>query len=121
MSKKIDKEEMRRAYARVYMKDYAKFNYPKNKARRRAHSLKKFWPGCKADEAVENYNSLFNLQYGKCRICGTHQSELKAALCVDHCHKTGKVRGLLCHECNTGIGKFKDDKDLLIRAIEYLT
>lgn len=39
---------------------------------------------------------------------------------VVHCHKTGKVRGLLCFNCNTGIGKLKDDIELLKRAVEYL-
>ncbi|WP_353231257.1 MULTISPECIES: endonuclease VII domain-containing protein [Novosphingobium] len=40
---------------------------------------------------------------------------------LDHCHATGRVRGLLCSECNTGIGKLKEDPAILRRAVEYLT
>jgi protein-arginine kinase activator protein McsA len=54
-------------------------------------------------------------QGGRCLIC---QEETK--LHVDHCHETKKVRGLLCRECNTGLGKFKERVDLLERAIHYL-
>lgn len=69
---------------------------------------------------VEQYNELFNLQEGKCMICGVHQSSLDKALCVDHDHSTGEVRGLLCGNCNSGIGFFKDNVDLLNKAIIYL-
>jgi hypothetical protein len=41
-------------------------------------------------------------------------------LSIDHCHETGKVRGLLCDACNTGIGRFSDQVDLLQKAIDYL-
>jgi hypothetical protein len=41
-------------------------------------------------------------------------------LCVDHSHRTGKVRGLLCIECNTGLGRFEDKLQILINAIHYL-
>ena len=52
---------------------------------------------------VREYHRLFELQSGCCALCGIHQDELKKALFVDHCHSTGKIRGLLCHRCNTGI------------------
>lgn len=58
---------------------------------------------------------------GKCEICGGGQSsKTKKSLCLDHCHKTGKLRGWLCHECNVGLGRFKDDIALLQRAIDYI-
>lgn len=41
-------------------------------------------------------------------------------LSIDHCHETGAFRGLLCSECNFGLGKFKDDPELLLAAVEYL-
>lgn len=66
------------------------------------------------------YNELFNKQEGCCAICGIHQSELPNKLCIDHDHITGMVRGLLCLKCNSGIGKFQDNTELLGNAIEYL-
>ena len=51
-------------------------------------------------------------------ICGRKLNEVWTH--IDHCHKTGKVRGILCSECNTGLGKFKDSIELLQKAIEYL-
>lgn len=68
----------------------------------------------------DDYNQMFEAQEGKCLICGTHQSDLKKKLFVDHCHTTGKVRGLLCHKCNSGIGYLNDDLLLVTRAMEYL-
>lgn len=68
----------------------------------------------------EEYNQMFTDQNGCCAICGTHQSELKKRLYVDHCHKNNAVRKLLCQYCNTGLGMFKDNPDILYKAIEYL-
>lgn len=68
----------------------------------------------------ETYNQLLQLQDESCSICGVHQTELKKRLCVDHCHTTSEVRGLLCSNCNTALGKFKDDIKLLTKAIKYL-
>lgn len=70
---------------------------------------------------AENYNEMFINQKGCCKICGIHQDEFVRKLAVDHCHATGEVRGLLCCNCNTGLGKFKDNIDLLENAIKYLT
>lgn len=69
---------------------------------------------------IDEYNALFTEQGGSCAICGTHQSALNIPLCVDHSHLTGKIRGLLCRRCNTGIGLLKDSKDILYRAAKYL-
>ena len=70
---------------------------------------------------LDDYNQMFADQNGCCAICGLHQSEFKKALHVDHCHTTDKVRGLLCAECNLGLGKFKDNIQTLENAIRYLT
>ena len=55
---------------------------------------------------------------GACAICGSKPARKDLAL--DHCHETGKLRGLLCQPCNMGLGHFKDRADLLLRAVEYL-
>jgi hypothetical protein len=67
------------------------------------------------------YNAMLNAQGGVCKIClKPEENERFSKLSVDHCHKTGHVRGLLCSRCNTSIGKFKDDPALLLRAAKYL-
>ena len=63
---------------------------------------------------------MFIKQEGKCRICGRHQRELKLPLAVDHNHKTGHIRGLLCHRCNFILGLASDNVQLLTQVIEYL-
>ena len=67
---------------------------------------------------LEEYNILFEKQNGKCAIC--NKKQINKQLAVDHDHNTGKVRGLLCQNCNTGIGKFKDNPKLLLKAKAYL-
>jgi hypothetical protein len=56
-----------------------------------------------------------------CKLCGDHESnQPHKRLHIDHCHETGKYRGLLCNKCNLGLGAFKDNVDVLKQAIEYL-
>lgn len=74
---------------------------------------------------LEKYNELLNQQNGVCAICKKSESTLDkqgnlANLCVDHDHISGKIRGLLCRMCNSALGKFKDDINLLNSAIQYL-
>lgn len=75
---------------------------------------------------LEQYNKLFEDHDNLCGICKnpeTRKSRTPGKICrlsVDHCHITGKIRGLLCGACNTAIGKFKDDISLMEKAIEYL-
>ena len=70
---------------------------------------------------IEEYNEMFSAQEGQCKICQRHQDDFHKTLGVDHCHDTGKIRGLLCDSCNRGIGLLGDSPDLLNRAIQYLT
>lgn len=66
------------------------------------------------------YNDIFEKQNGVCAICGNIQDRKnRKMLAVDHCHNTGKVRGLLCDKCNIGLGHFDNVKDLEL-AINYL-
>lgn len=70
----------------------------------------------------EDYiNLLIKFNY-KCGICDATQSKHKKSsdLYIDHCHKTNKIRGLLCNACNLGLGSFYDNEELLKRAILYL-
>jgi len=79
-------------------------------------------------ELKKSYNLTWNefkeLQVNqnyKCAICGFEDNGDKAFFpFIDHCHKTNKVRGLLCSKCNFGIGQFNDDTNLLKKAIRYL-
>lgn len=59
---------------------------------------------------AEYYNKLLIQQEGDCAICGRSQSEFNYPLHVDHDHQTGKVRGLLCCGCNTGLGHYEKHK-----------
>ena len=70
---------------------------------------------------LEQYNDLLAKQNGQCAICGRPDHDAKSKnLAVDHCHITRKVRGLLCGNCNNGLGRFQDDIALLERALAYL-
>lgn len=74
---------------------------------------------------LKDYNELHKAQAGVCALC-LNPEILKdrggniRPLCVDHCHTTGKVRGLLCANCNLGLGHFKDNSTVLQKAIKYL-
>jgi hypothetical protein len=70
--------------------------------------------GLTHEEALD----MFKKQHGSCGICQQPLDFYKAHL--DHSHSTGKARGFLCRNCNIGLGHFKDDLDLLDKAMEYL-
>ncbi len=65
------------------------------------------------------YEIMLAAQLGGCAVCGA-SSDRNKRLSVDHCHSTGKVRGLLCHRCNISLGLFKDDAARLRRAADYI-
>ncbi len=95
--------------------------YPEREARRQRESKLPSMYGITGDQ----YNELLIAQDGLCRICGKQETKIRhgrtVALAVDHCHATGRVRGLLCNKCNRAIGWLGDDPALLIRAAEYLS
>lgn len=75
--------------------------------------------------SLEQYKKMFIDQDNKCAICGFEETRISRhgtsmRLCLDHNHFSGKIRKLLCHSCNTGIGKFSENIDLMEKAIQYL-
>lgn len=67
------------------------------------------------------YGHLLSTQNGACAICNTRfEDAQRGVLFVDHCHKTGKVRGLLCQNCNTAIGLLQDNPLFCTKAAKYL-
>lgn len=67
-----------------------------------------------------DYQELLVEQNNKCAICGTDKCSTGRRFAVDHDHKTKLIRGLLCKQCNMGLGHFNDDPDLLVKAVVYL-
>lgn len=92
-----------------------------NRQRSRKHILKSY------GMTEEEFDTLLSSQNSQCKICKTDliptgtREELVKIACVDHCHNTGKVRGILCRKCNSGIGYFKDNPDLVGQAVSYLS
>jgi len=73
---------------------------------------------------LDKYTEMYDQQNGVCAICDKPETAVirgkLMSLAVDHCHTSGKIRGLLCAHCNQGIGKFEEDINRMRRAIEYL-
>lgn len=67
-----------------------------------------------------DYEKLFQLQSGGCAICKQPCATHGKTLSIDHDHKTGKIRGLLCINCNSALGLLKEDEDLIWNLLEYL-
>lgn len=105
-------------------------NTPAAKARRSAYHKAKYRanPDAMADRkmrakfgmSLAQYDALLFAQGGECAICGTASPGGHGRFHIDHNHKTGAVRGLLCTNCNTGLGHFIDFPELLEAAAEYL-
>ena len=92
-----------------YKRPYS-YEYDKDKKLKKSYGI-----------SYAEYVRMLEAQNGMCAICGTDDTGKRKAFHVDHCHETGEVRGLLCGNCNSGIGNLRDDVGLLQRAIEYLT
>lgn len=102
-----------------YMRNWQKHAREKNKSYFKSADLKKSY-----GVDIDWYERKYKEQNGACAVClEPEKAKIKGRpfqLAVDHCHATGKVRSLLCSACNTAIGSFKDDPNLLRKAAEYL-
>jgi len=94
---------------RVANKKYDTKDIAKNRSLRRSFNM-----------TLDEYNNILNKQNNRCAICNTDVPSGKGIFHVDHCHYTGKIRGLLCHYCNVGLGNFRDNIINLNLAIKYL-
>lgn len=89
----------------------------KNSDKNRRKSKREFELQKKYGLTPEQYEDLLNRQNGCCAIC---KQKPKTYICVDHCHTSKRVRGLLCSTCNTALGLLNDNLELLENAIQYL-
>jgi hypothetical protein len=69
---------------------------------------------------LEIYDKLFHEQQGKCAICDSTENGRYKHLSIDHDHSNGKIRGLLCNNCNRGLGLLKDNPEVLRKAADYV-
>jgi hypothetical protein len=124
--RKAEEQRKRRASekGKAWTKEY--YQRPEVKDKKRAAGkliknveMRRNW-GYKKDFGItiDEYEIMYIKQNGICLIC--RQKENSKRLSVDHCHTTGIVRGLLCGNCNRGLGLFKDNEDSLFRALEYI-
>lgn len=100
--------------AKQYKRDYNNSRY--DPLKNKDNKLKKAY-----GIGLEEYNSLFIKQEGCCAVCGIHQSSLTRSLAVDHCHSSGKVRGLLCGKCNTALGLLNESEQIMKNLISYMS
>ena len=87
-------------------------------------SYRDYWLRLKFGIGEEDYAEMFKAQSGKCAICRSPEPGGRSAVSnffVDHCHDTGKIRGLLCNNCNRGLGLLGDNLASLERVIQYLS
>lgn len=90
--------------------------YQSNKERVKFNKIKRIYGITK-----EQYDVMLQQQKYCCAICSVNiETQRDKTLVIDHCHTTGKIRGLLCHACNTAIGLFKDSQETLLKACNYL-
>lgn len=100
---------------REKIKTKVKEHYSKNPDFKKKQRIRKY------NISLEEYKNILEKQNNKCLICGYDKlDDTNFFPVIDHCHKTNKVRGMLCMNCNMGLGKFKDNIFFLENAIKYL-
>lgn len=112
----VKRREYRQAWReknRDITNEKARATHEQSKEKERASHLRR-----KFGLSIDDYRELLFLNNGRCHICNKKQSGKN--LPVDHCHTTGRVRGLLCTPCNTALGLLGDDHKRLMKAAVYL-
>jgi hypothetical protein len=107
--------EKNRAYQREYQRKWRAANREKVRRFVRDSKLRE-----KYDLEPEEFDAMLTGQRGGCAICGATEAGGRGAFHVDHDHATGKVRGLLCHHCNVGIGSLRDSPETMRAAAAYV-
>lgn len=97
------------------MREYRRKDAQRSRARIKRWREKTFY-----GLTPEMKQSMLQRQGNRCAICLRHEKELKRGLAIDHCHETGRVRGLLCHPCNQALGMLREDFNRFERAMDYL-
>jgi hypothetical protein len=113
-------KECNKEHYREHRRRYGRDNYHKLKKEDPLALRIKDWRDMGLIVTREQYYELYNRQEGKCYCCEKHEDELPKKLCLDHCHKTMRLRGLLCTSCNAMLGNAKDSIQVLQKAIKYL-
>lgn len=103
-------------YSLPRVKEYTKKYYKAHKEKFRDYHL-----FSKYKVTQEEYNNMLDSQGGVCAICGGMQDKRYKNFAVDHDHTTGVVRGLLCNNCNAGLGYLKDSVTVILAAAQYLS
>lgn len=104
-------EKNRQRINAAQRKNYAK--HPNKYKKNRKYQLKQCY-----SITPDDYKHLLKLQNYECAICHRNQNEFKTKLCVDHNHRTGKVRGLLCQRCNGCLGWFEAHKEFVLDYLD---
>lgn len=93
----------------------------KNKHLAKSLCYTHYWMNAKKINIDDKANLLIKNHKGFCDICGTNKSGYAGKkLAIDHDHRTGIVRGMLCQKCNIGLGNFNDDPEIMLKAVKYL-
>jgi hypothetical protein len=122
-----EEKERRRAYFTAYRKVWRAENKERDRAMSRKTQAKQYEmdpvkhrqrsAAARYGITVPEYLALIESRSGVCDACGLVSAK---TLHIDHCHATGKIRGVLCHNCNTALGNVKDDPRRLRSLIDYL-
>lgn len=114
-ARRVDSRKTYRAGRARVISEYSQSYWKRNAERLRLLRIEREF-----GLSPEDYGRILEAQEYKCAICLTPESEMGRRLSVDHCHDTGRVRGLLCTQCNTSIGMLKESPEIIARAARYV-